>query len=81
MKNTYCLGLGQLTGQVHDPKYQVPGTLIGHSAGSYGLSGIMLWSPCDQWGVVVMATGLVPVEGKSFLHIIADAIYQAAIKE
>lgn len=80
VQNTYCLGLGQLTGQVHDPKYQVPGTLIGHSAGSYGLSGIMLWSPDDQWGVVAMATGLVPIEGKSFLQAIADAIYQARIK-
>ena len=80
--NTYCLGLGQLPYQTDDPKYNVPGNyLIGHSAGSYGLSGIMLWSPSDKWGIVAMATGLTPVGGKSFLQAIATSVYNACVKE
>ncbi len=80
--NNYCLGLGQLPYQTDDPKYNVPGNyLIGHSAGSYGLSGIMLWSPSDKWGIVAMATGLTPVEGKSFLQTTATKIYNACVKE
>ena len=80
--NNYCLGLGLLPYQTDDPKYNVPGNyLIGHSAGSYGLSGIMLWSPSDKWGIVAMATGLTPVEGKSFLQATATKIYNACVKE
>jgi len=80
--NTYCLGLGELPYQTDDPKYNVPGNyLIGHSAGSYGLSGIMIWSPSDKWGIVAMATGLVPIEGKSFLQCITNSIYHACVKE
>ncbi len=79
--NTYCLGLGEFPYQTREPKYNVPGNyLIGHSAGSYGLSGIMLWSPSDKWGMVAMATGLVPVEGKSFLQAIASEVYDACVK-
>lgn len=79
--NTYCLGLGEFPYQTREPKYNVPGNyLIGHSAGSYGLSGIMLWSSSDKWGMVAMATGLVPVEGKSFLQAIASEVYDACVK-
>ena len=80
-KNTYCLGLGEFPYQTDEPKYNVPGNyLIGHSAGSYGLSGIMLWSPSDKWGMVAMATGLTP-NGKSFLQAIATAVYHACVEE
>ena len=80
--NTYCLGLGEFPYQTDEPKYNVPGNyLIGHSAGSYGLSGIMLWSPSDKWGMVAMATGLSPVPGKSFLQVIATAVYHACVEE
>lgn len=81
-KNTYCLGLGEFPYQTDEPKYNVPGNyLIGHSAGSYGLSGIMLWSPSDKWGMVAMATGLTPVPGKSFLQRIATDVYHACVEE
>ena len=80
--NTYCLGLGQLPYQTDEPKYNVPGNyLIGHSAGSYGLSGIMIWSPSDKWGIVAMATGLTAVPGRSFLQHITTDIYHACIEE
>ena len=80
--NTYCLGLGQLPYQTDDPKYNVPGNyLIGHSAGSYGLSGIMIWSPSDKWGIVAMATGLTAVPGRSFLQHITTEIYHACVEE
>ncbi len=80
--NTYCLGLGEFPYQTDESKYNVPGNyLIGHSAGSYGLSGIMLWSPSDKWGMVAMATGLTNIPGKSFLQRIATDVYNACVKE
>lgn len=80
--NTYCLGLGEFPYQTDEPKYNVPGNyLIGHSAGSYGLSGIMLWSNSDKWGMVAMANGLTNIPGKSFLQTIATAVYHACVEE
>ena len=80
--NTYCLGLGEFPYQTDEPKYNVPGNyLVGHSAGSYGLSGIMLWSTSDKWGMVAMATGLTNIPGKSFLQRIATDVYNACVKE
>ena len=78
----YALCLTEFKDYVNEEKYNVPGNyLIGHSAGSYGLSGIMLWSPSDKWGMVAMATGLTPVPGKSFLQRIATDVYHACVEE
>jgi len=41
----------------------------------------MIWSPADKWGIVAMTNGYTNVEGKEMLPTLANAIYNAYIKE
>ena len=81
-ENQYCLCLTEFINYIDDAKYNVAGNYpIGHTGGAYGLNSIMIWSPADGWGIVAMTNGYTPVEGKSFLKSITNAIYNACIKE
>jgi len=81
-ENQYCLCLTEFINYIDDAKYNVAGNYpIGHTGGAYGLNSIMIWSPADGWGIVAITNGYTPVEGKSFLKSITNAIYNACIKE
>ena len=54
---------------------------VEHTGGAYGLRSIMIWSPADKWGIVAMTNGYTNVEGKEMLPTLANAIYNAYIKE
>jgi hypothetical protein len=71
-----------MAGYVDEEKYNTPGNYpMGHTGGAYGLNSVMIWSPADNWGIVAMTNGYVPVEGKSFLKTLTKAIYNANIKK
>ncbi len=78
----YALCLKEFVDYIDDEKYNVPGSYpVGHTGGAYGLNSIMIWSPADGWGIVAMTNGYTPVEGKSFLKTLTNAIYNSYIKE
>jgi CubicO group peptidase (beta-lactamase class C family) len=78
----YALCLTEMAGYVDEEKYNTPGNYpMGHTGGAYGLNSVMIWSPADNWGIVAMTNGYVPVEGKSFLKTLTKAIYNANIKK
>ena len=81
-EDQYGLCLNEFINYIDDEKYNTPGHYpVGHTGGAYGLNSIMIWSPADRWGIVAMTNGYKSVEGKSFLKTIANAIYNAHIKE
>jgi hypothetical protein len=41
----------------------------------------MIWSPADAWGIVAMTNGYTHKEGQEFIQVLANAIYNAAIRE
>lgn len=78
----YALCLKEFVDYIDDEKYNIPGNYpVGHTGGAYGLNSIMIWSPADGWGIVAMTNGYTPVEGKSFLKTLTNAIYNSYIKE
>ena len=81
-EDQYALCLKEFVDFVDDERYNQPGRYpIGHTGGAYGLNSIMIWSPADGWGLVVMTNGYTSVEGKSFLQTMTNAIYHAIIKD
>ena len=81
-EDQYALCLKEFVDFVDDKRYNQPGHYpIGHTGGAYGLNSIMIWSPADGWGLVVMTNGYTSVEGKSFLQTMTNAIYHAIIKD
>ncbi|MBE6310765.1 MAG: beta-lactamase family protein [Bacteroidales bacterium] len=81
-EDRYGLCLNEFVDYINDEKYNTPGSYpIGHTGGAYGLNSIMIWSPADGWGIVAMTNGYTSVKGKSFLKTLANAIYNAYIKE
>lgn len=81
-EDQYGLCLNEFIDYIEDEKYNVPGNYpVGHTGGAYGLRSIMIWSPADKWGIVAMTNGYTNVEGKEMLPTLANAIYNAYIKE
>lgn len=77
----YGLCLNEFVNYIDDEKYNVPGHYpIGHTGSAYGLRSIMIWSPEDRWGIVAMTNGYIYQKDKDFIKILANAIYDAAIK-
>ncbi len=77
----YGLCLNEFVNYIDDEKYNVPGHYpIGHTGTAYGLRSIMIWSPEDRWGIVAMTNGYIYQKDKDFIKILANAIYDAAIK-
>ena len=77
----YGLCLNEFVNYIDDEKYNVPGHYpIGHTGSAYGLRSIMIWSPEDGWGIVAMTNGYIYQKDKDFIKILANAIYDAAIK-
>ena len=67
---------------IDDDQYNIPGHYpIGHEGDAYGLRSIMIWSPADGWGIVAMTNGYTYVEGKDVMNTLANAIYDACIRE
>lgn len=81
-EDQYGLCLNDFINYINDEKYNVPGNYpVGHTGSAYGLNSIMIWSPKDGWGIVAMTNGFTYVKDKSFLKTLANAIYNACIKE
>ncbi len=77
-EDQYGLCLWEFVDFLNDEKYNSPGHyLVGHTGDAYGLRSIMIWSPEDRWGIVVMTNGYTPVKGKDILQTFVNAIYEA----
>ena len=55
--------------------------LVGHSGSAQGLKSIMIWSPADGWGIIVMTNGYAANRDKNIMKAFVNAIYKACIKE
>ena len=81
-EDQYGLGLYEFVDFINDERYNQPGMYpVGHEGNAYGLYSIMIWSPEDKWGIVAMTNGITHIEGKEFRQTIANAIYEACIKD
>ena len=81
-EDQYGLCLYEFIDFIDDERYTQPGMYpIGHEGDAYGLKSIMIWSPVDGWGIVALTNGYTHVEGKNIRHALANAIYDACIKE
>lgn len=81
-EDQYGLCLEEFVDYIDDEKYNVAGNYpVGHTGSAYGLNSIMIWSPADGWGIVAMTNGYVWNPDKSFVKTLANAIYNACIKE
>lgn len=78
----YGLCLHEFVDFIDDEQYNTPGNYpVGHTGDAYGLRSIMIWSPADGWGIVAMTNGYTEKQDKNFLQTLANAIYNASIKE
>lgn len=81
-EDQYGLCLYEFVDFIDDDQYNIPGHYpIGHEGDAYGLRSIMIWSPADGWGIVAMTNGYTYVEGKDVMNTLANAIYDACIRE
>ena len=81
-EDQYGLCLEEFVDYIDDPKYNVEGNYpVGHTGVAYGLNSIMIWSPADGWGITAMSNGFDWSTDKSFVQTLANAIYNACIKE
>lgn len=81
-EDQYGLCLEEFVNYIDDPKYNVEGNYpVGHTGVAYGLNSIMIWSPADGWGIAAMSNGFDWGTDKSFVQSLANAIYNACIKE
>jgi CubicO group peptidase (beta-lactamase class C family) len=81
-EDQYGLCLMEFVDFLDDPRYNTPGKYpVGHTGDAYGLRSIMIWSPADAWGIVAMTNGYTHKEGQEFIQVLANAIYNAAIRE
>ena len=81
-EDQYGLCLMEFVDFLDDPRYNIPGNYpVGHTGDAYGLRSIMIWSPADAWGIVAMTNGYTHKEGQEFIQVLANAIYNAAIRE
>jgi CubicO group peptidase (beta-lactamase class C family) len=81
-EDQYGLCLWEFVDFIDDEKYNVPGNYpIGHEGDAQGLRSIMIWSPADGWGIVAMTSGYTAVEGKGVIQTLANAIYNAYLKD
>ena len=81
-RTRYGLCLCEYTKYINDEEYNgEEKPLIGHSGGAQGLKSMMIWSPVDGWGIIVMTNGYAANRDKSIQKAFVNAIYKACIKE
>ena len=81
-RTRYGLCLCEYTKYINDEKYNgVEKPLVGHAGSAQGLKSIMIWSPADGWGIIVMTNGYAANRDKNIQKAFVNAIYQACIKE
>ena len=77
----YGLCLTKYKNYVDDDKYtDEEMALVGHSGSAYGLRSVMIWSPTDGWGIIVMTNGYAANRDRSIMKSFVNAIYNACIK-
>ena len=79
----YGLCLKEFHDYIDDDKYRGEGrVLIGHTGtNGYGFKGIILWSPADNWGIILMISGHTANRDKDIRKIFINAIYNAGLKK
>lgn len=78
----YGLCLKEYINFIDDEKYNKEGCYpVGHSGGALGLKSVMLWSPADNWGIIVMTNGYSANRDKDIRKALVNAIYNACIKK
>lgn len=82
----YGLTIKTFVNMIDDPKYNVEDLdkcLKGHTGSAYGLYSIMIFSPIDKWGIVVMTNGASHVyknDQNMFIKRAVNTIYDAFIR-
>ena len=80
--NRYGLCMRDLTSFVDDAKYNGREfALTGHTGSAYGLKSVMIFSPEDKWGIVVMTNGYAANRDKNIMKTFVGAIYNACLKK
>ena len=80
-RTRYGLCLCEYTKYINDESYNgAEKPLVGHSGSAQGLKSVMIWSPADGWGIIVMTNGYAANRDKNIMKAFVNAIYKACIK-
>lgn len=81
-RTRYGLCLSEYVNYIDDERLKEYGRYpIGHTGGALGLKSIMIFSPADSWGIVVMISGVAGQGSGNIRKALVNALYDTCIRE